>query len=54
MDTLITLKKVVEENKTKYGQDMTASLEKSIMSNVPNVKPLKLRAYQTLNAAFRR
>lgn len=32
MDTLMTLKKVVEENKTKYGPDMTASLENSILS----------------------
>ncbi|KAK4002670.1 exocyst complex component 2 [Daphnia magna] len=32
MDTLLTLKKVVEENKTKYGPDMTASLENSILS----------------------
>lgn len=28
----MTLKKVVEENKTKYGPDMTASLENSILS----------------------
>ena len=32
MDTLVTLKGVVEENKKKYGPDMTASLENSILS----------------------
>lgn len=32
MDTLMTLKGVVEENKVKYGPDMTVSLEKSILS----------------------
>lgn len=32
MDTLLTLKQVVEENEKKCGPDMTSSLENSILS----------------------
>lgn len=32
MDTLVTLKDVVEGNKAKHGSDMTSALENSILS----------------------
>ncbi len=38
MDTLMTLKNVVEENKTKYGPDMTASVENSILSTYKTLR----------------
>lgn len=45
MDTLVTLKEIVEENKKRFGPDMTISLKESILS-------MLLHEFSLLNVSY--
>lgn len=48
MDTLVTLKEIVEENKKRFGPDMTISLKESILSILLNQFSLIVLMYNWL------